>query len=121
MKDTFPSFDLEIDHFFPSEPRKESKRKKNNSACVSNLDDLVERAQAKTTKYATKYAVNVFKQIFAFNYYNKILKITYCSFKKMYNKIKRELYATDCECFEIKFYTADRLPCLAANVKKMTI
>ena len=27
----------------------------------------------------------------------------------MYNKIKRELYATDCECFEIKFYTADRL------------
>ena len=28
----------------------------------------------------------------------------------MYNKIKRELYATDCECFEIKFYTADRLP-----------
>ena len=60
MKNTFPSFDLEIDHLFPSEPRKESKRKKNNSACVSNLDDLLEGAQAKTTKYATKYAVNVF-------------------------------------------------------------
>ena len=28
MKNTFPSFDLEIDHLFPSEPRKESKRKK---------------------------------------------------------------------------------------------
>ena len=42
MKNTFPSFDLEIDHLFPSEPRKESKRKKNNSTCVSNLDDLLE-------------------------------------------------------------------------------
>ena len=82
MKNTFPSFDLEIDHLFPSEPRKESKRKKNNSACVSNLDDLFEGAQAKTTKYATKYAVNVFKVIFAFNYYNKILTTTYCFFKK---------------------------------------
>ena len=121
MKNTFPSFDLEIDHLFPSEPRKESKRKKNNSACVSNLDDLLEGAQAKglkTTKYATKYAVNVFKVIFAFNYYNKILKITYCFLKKMYNKIKRELYATDCECFEIKFYTTDRLPCLAVKCSK---
>ena len=36
----------------------------------------------------------------------------------MYNKIKRELYATDCECFEIKFYTADRLPCLAVKCSK---
>ena len=93
-------------------------KEKNNSACVSNLDDLVEGAQAKTTKYATKYAVNVFKVIFAFNYYNKILKTTYCFFLKMYNKIKRELYATDCECFEITFYTADRLPCLAVKCSK---
>ena len=40
----------------------------------------------------------------------------------MYNKIKRELYATDCECFEIKFYTADRLPAVfwLSNVQKMT-
>ena len=36
----------------------------------------------------------------------------------MYNKIKRELYATDCECFGIKFYTADRLPCLAVKCSK---
>ena len=28
----------------------------------------------------------------------------------MYNEIKRELYATDCKCSEIKFYTVDRLP-----------
>ena len=41
-----------------------------NNALVGNLDDLVEGAQAKTTKYAKKYAVNVFKVIFAFNYYN---------------------------------------------------
>ena len=36
----------------------------------------------------------------------------------MYNKIKRELYATDCECFEIKFYTADRLPCFGSQMLK---
>ena len=36
----------------------------------------------------------------------------------MYNKIKRELYVTDCECFAIKFYTADRLPCLAVKCSK---
>ena len=66
MKEPFPSFDLEIDHLFPSDPWEERKRKKNNSALhasiVSELDDLVEGAQAKTTKYyATKYAVNVFQ------------------------------------------------------------
>ena len=75
MKKTFPSFDSS-----PLSLKKESKRKKNNSAC--NLDDLVRGAQAKITKYATKYAVNVFKVIFAFNYYNKILKITFCFFFK---------------------------------------
>ena len=36
----------------------------------------------------------------------------------MYNKIKRELYATDCECFEIKFYTADWLPCFGCQMFK---
>ena len=36
----------------------------------------------------------------------------------MYNKIKRELYVTDCECFEIKFYTADRLPCFGCQMFK---
>ena len=36
----------------------------------------------------------------------------------MHNKIKRELYATDCECFEIKFYTADRLPCFGCQCSK---
>ena len=41
----------------------------------------------------------------------------------MYSKIKSELYATDCQCFEIKFYTADQLPSVfgLSNVQKMTI
>ena len=47
-----------------------------------------------------------------------MLKITFCFFSKMYNKIKHELYATDCECFEIKFYTADRLPCFGCQMFK---
>ena len=40
--------------------------------------------------------------MFAFNYCNKILKITFCISKRMYvyNKTKRELYASDCECFK---------------------
>ena len=38
----------------------------------------------------------------------------------MYNKIKRELYATDCEFFEIKFDTANQLPVFwLSNVQKM--
>ena len=68
MKKTFLSFDLGIDHLFPSDP--EERKQKKEEQIVSKLGDLVEGAQAKTTKYATKYAVNVFKVIFAFNYYN---------------------------------------------------
>ena len=36
----------------------------------------------------------------------------------MYNKIKRELHVTECECFEIKFYTTDRLPCFGCQMFK---
>ena len=39
-------------------------------------------------------------------------------FKNMYNKIKRELNATDCECFEIKFYTADWFPFFGCELFK---
>ena len=70
---------------WPSLPlwaRGKKAKERRTTALVSNLDDLVEGTQAKTTKYATKYAVNVFKVIFAFNYYNKILKITFCFFFK---------------------------------------
>ena len=83
MKKPFPSFDLGINHLFPSEPeeRKQKKEEQQSFACldVSKLDDLVEGAQAKTTNYV----VNILKVIFAFNYYNNILKITfYVFFKK---------------------------------------
>ena len=73
MKRTFPSFDLGIDNLFPSEPEERKQKKEEQQR-------LFEGAQAKTTKYATEYAVNVFKVIFAFNYYNEILKITFCFF-----------------------------------------
>ena len=58
MKKTFPSFDLRID----TEEGKQKKEEQQRFACldVSKLDDLVEGAKAKSTKYATKYAVNVF-------------------------------------------------------------
>ena len=62
MKKTFPSFDLGIDNLFPSEPeeRKQKKEEQQCFACidVSKLDDLVKRAQAKTTKYATNMQSN---------------------------------------------------------------
>ena len=64
MKKTLPSFDLGFDRFFPSEPEeRKQKKEQQRFACidVSKLDEIVECAQAKTTKYATKYAVNVFK------------------------------------------------------------
>ena len=54
MLKTFPTFDLEIDHLFPSEPaeRKQKKEEQQRFACidVTKLDDLVEGAEAKTTK-----------------------------------------------------------------------
>ena len=64
MKKTFSSFDLGIDHLFPSEPeQRKQKKEQQRFAClnVSKLEDLVQGAQAKTTKYATKYAVNAFQ------------------------------------------------------------
>ena len=68
MKKTFPSFDLGIDHLFASEPeeRKQKEEQQQRFACldVSKLNDLVEGAQAKTRKYATKDTVNVFQGSF---------------------------------------------------------
>ena len=55
MKKTLPSFDLGIDHLFPSEPEERKQQKEEQQRLlVLNLDDLVEGTQAKTTKYATK-------------------------------------------------------------------
>ena len=65
MKKTFPSFNLGIDHVFPwPVERKQRKEEQQCFACVavSELDDLVDGAPVKTTKYfATKYAVIVFQ------------------------------------------------------------
>ena len=65
MKETFPSFVLRIDHLLASESgeRKQKKEGQLRDACleVSKLDDPIGGTQAKTTKYVTKYAVNVFQ------------------------------------------------------------
>ena len=65
MRKTFSSFNLGIDHLFPSEPeeRNQKKDEQQRFGCldVSKLDGLVEGPQEKITKYATKYAVNVFQ------------------------------------------------------------
>ena len=47
MKKTFPSFDSGIDNLFPSDPWKESKRKKNNSALHESMlrPDYMSRAE----------------------------------------------------------------------------
>ena len=54
MKKAFPSFELGIGHLFSSEPeeRKQKKGEQQRFECldVSELDDLVEGAQAKTPK-----------------------------------------------------------------------
>ena len=169
MKKTFPSFDLGIDHLFPSEPeeRKQKKEEQQRFACslrstrikgwrwgrrkrirakktteeffslpppllpplntpatqatlhasidVSKLDDLVKGAQAKTTKYATKYAVNVFQGNFCIQLLQNSQNHILCFFRKMYNKIKRKLYATDCECFLKSNFTRPCFGCQMFN------
>ena len=88
MKKIFPSFDLGIGHLFPSEPeeKKQKKEEPQRFACldVSELDDLVERAQAKTIKHATKYAVNVFQG-------NFLHLITTIKFSKSHSCSKKNL------------------------------
>ena len=58
MKKTFPSFDLGIDHLFPSEPeeRKQKKEEQQRFACldVSKLDDLVEELSSEDNKICNK-------------------------------------------------------------------
>ena len=74
MKKTFPSFDLGIDHLFRSQPeeRKRKKEEQQRFACidVTKLDDLVEGAEAKTTKankICNKIRSKRLQGIFAFN------------------------------------------------------
>ena len=55
---SFPSFDSGIDHLFPPGPEEKKQKKEEQQRFarldVSKLDDLVEGAQAKTTKYVKK-------------------------------------------------------------------
>jgi len=64
MEKNFPNFDLGLSYLFSPDPEgKKQKKEEQRFAYLDDreLDDLVEGAQAKTTKYATKYAVNVFQ------------------------------------------------------------
>ena len=65
MEKNFPNFDLGLSYLFPPDPegKKQKKEEQQRFAYLDDreLDDLVEGAQAKTTKYATKYAVKVFQ------------------------------------------------------------
>ena len=66
METNFPNVDLGLAISFPLGPRKKKQKKEERFACLDDreLDELVEEAQAKSTKYATKYAVNVFQDNF---------------------------------------------------------
>ena len=65
MEEVLPCFDLGFDCLLPTEPEEKKQKKEAPERFASlddrELDDLVEEAQAKSTKYATKYAVNVFQ------------------------------------------------------------
>ncbi|XP_031561324.1 uncharacterized protein LOC116297270 [Actinia tenebrosa] len=58
MEEQIPNFSVDIDEV------KEPERKKSRFAVYSekDLDNLVDESQAKSTKYATAYAVSVFKE-----------------------------------------------------------
>ena len=72
MQKNLPNFDMGFGYLFhisfiSSGPEPEEKKQKREEpqcfACLdeSELNDLVDEAQAKSTKYATKYAANVFQ------------------------------------------------------------
>ena len=65
MEEVLPCFDLGFDCLLPTEPEEKKQKKEAPELFASlddhELDDLVKGAQAKSTKYATKYAVNVFQ------------------------------------------------------------
>ena len=69
-EENLPNFSLGFDNLFTPEPEKKKQKKEEPQrfACLDEreLDDLVEGAQAKSTKYATKYAVNVLQGNIAF-------------------------------------------------------
>ena len=68
MKEDFPNFSLGPDEYLKP---KRQKTEETRFAQLSDdeLDHLIEGAQAKSTKYATNYAVSVFKGNFSVKYF----------------------------------------------------
>ena len=64
MNEDFPNFNLRLDEYLKP---KQEKTEVTRFAQLNDddLDDLVEGAQANSTKYATNYAVSVFKGNFS--------------------------------------------------------
>ena len=60
MNEDFPNFNLGLDEYFKPK-RQKTEETRFAQLNEDELDDLVEGAQAKSTKYATNYAVSVFK------------------------------------------------------------
>ena len=65
MNKDFPHFSLGLDEYFKPKRRKTTEETRFAQLNDDELDDLVEGAQAKSTKYATNYAVSVFKGNFS--------------------------------------------------------
>ena len=68
MNKDFPHFSLGLDEYFKPKRQKTTEETRFAQLNDDELDDLVEGAQAKSTKYATNYAVSVFKGNFSVNF-----------------------------------------------------
>ena len=64
MNEDSPNFNLDLDEYLKSKQQK-TVEKRFAQLNDDELDDFVEGAQAKSTKYATNYAVSVFKGNFS--------------------------------------------------------
>ena len=65
MNEDFPSFNLGLDEYLKPKRKKTEETRFPELMNDDDLDDLVEGAQVKSTKYATNYAVSVFKGNFS--------------------------------------------------------
>ena len=64
FRDTFSAVNLSLDEYLKPK-RQKTEETRFAQLNDDDLDDLVEGAQAKSTKYATNYAVSVFKGNFS--------------------------------------------------------
>ena len=64
MNEDFPNFNLGLDEYLKLK-RQKTEETRFVQLNDDELDDLVEGAQTKSTKYATSYAVSVFKGNFS--------------------------------------------------------